>query len=145
MADQITTPCVSSSHALRVTFLYQPLVHSNPLQFCPQPPNFVPTQIGHSMPRKRPKLDPTRRPPLELTDDLKRRYMELDTPTDTSMSCIACGYGIGIRKKRTAKGHLVCLPCVATLKTHPYANDRFVWQQRRLTAFRDYLTGTLSA
>ncbi len=92
------------------------------------------------MPRKKVKPDPTRLSAVPLTPELLARFRALDTPTDVDLNCICCQHGIGIAKKRTPAGRLVCLPCVWTLAHHRPTNDPNDWMMRRLPYFRDYVT-----
>lgn len=91
--------------------------------------------------KSKPKVTP--QPAIALTDELRRRFLELDTPRHPDDDpCPACGGAVGFGKVPMGKSRIryVCVPCVITLQLHLYMPDRMQWRMLRLPALRWYLT-----
>lgn len=108
----------------------------------PQTASHPTTKKTQRKPNKaKPKITPG--PPIPMTDDLRRRFEELNQPRHPDDdACPVCGGAIGMGKVKlgTSNVRYVCVPCVLTLQQHRYTPDRMEWRMLRLPALRWYLT-----
>lgn len=85
----------------------------------------------------------TPEPSIALTEDLRRRFEELNQPRHPDDdACPACGGAVGMGKMPMgiSRVRFVCVPCILTLMQHRYTPDRMQWLFLRLPALRWYLS-----
>jgi hypothetical protein len=100
------------------------------------------------MPKKKTIPDPTRLPPIPLTDELRRRFEELSRPMEAEQTCGVCGWGRDVPKV-TKRSRLICVVCNVMLgRMSPteretvlrFGVDRETWAVRRLPYYRAWLS-----